>query len=135
MRQLLSMVCLCLSLVLVGPAAAQNRDIQSVIRDQIDAFQSDDFESAFTYASPDIQRLFGSSKVFGQMVRNGYPMVWRPSALRFLEQRQDESAIWQRVLVRDEKGRSHLLDYQMIPTENGWRINAVQLLPATGPTA
>ena len=45
---------------LTGPGLADESGIQSVISSQIQAFQADDFETAFTYASPTIKRLFGS---------------------------------------------------------------------------
>ena len=38
--------------------------------------------------------------------------------------------IWQKILIRDQSGNVHLLDYQMIQTSDGWRINGVQLLRA-----
>ena len=132
MRRVLRIILLPLLLLSSQPVLAQQSSIQDVIRKQIDAFRSDDFDSAFAYASPDIRRMFGSPEIFGQMVRNGYPMVWRPSALRFLEQREEGEMIWQRVLIQDAQGRVHMLEYQMIETVNGWKINAVQMLPATG---
>jgi hypothetical protein len=36
----------------------------------------------------------------------------------------------QRVEVIDQSGTAHYLGYQMIETENGWRINGVQILRA-----
>jgi len=35
-------------------------------------------------------------------------------------------------MVTDQAGRTHLLDYQMVETAQGWQINGVQLLPQTG---
>lgn len=111
-------------------ASAQDSEIRTVISAQIEAFQADDVATAFTFASPGIQGLFGSPERFGVMVQRGYPMVWRPEELRFLDLRQIEGEMWQKVLIRDAAGQVHLLDYQMIPGETGWKINAVQILPA-----
>jgi len=122
-------------LMLGGAAQAQEADIKGVISNQIDAFEVDDFERAFTYASPMIQQLFGSPQNFGTMVRNGFPMVWRPAELRFLELRKTETGLWQRVMVTDRAGRVHLLDYQMITSKGGWKINAVQPVQAIGASA
>jgi len=102
--------------------------IENTIQGQVDAFMVDDFDQAFTFASPTIKSIFGDSERFGSMVRNGYPMVWRPSELRFLELREIGGSLWQKVLVRDRSGAIHLLDYQMVETSEGWRINGVQLL-------
>ncbi|MGI9394103.1 MAG: DUF4864 domain-containing protein [Boseongicola sp.] len=102
--------------------------IEFTIESQIEAFLVDDFSGAFTYASPNIRQLFGSPERFGAMVRNGFPMVWRPEEFRFLELREIDGRYWQKVFVRDEFGAVHLLDYQMVETPDGWLINGVQIL-------
>lgn len=104
--------------------------IEGTIQSQIEAFQADDFEGAFAFASPNIQTMFRSPDNFGSMVKNGYPMVWRPDELRFLELREIAGNLWQKVLIRDGAGTVHILDYQMLETPDGWRINGVQLLRA-----
>ena len=62
------------------------------------------------------------------MVRNGYPMVWRPGEVRFLALRDIDGALWQKVMIRDQAGELHMLDYQMIEGPEGWQINGVQIL-------
>ncbi|MEY4983367.1 MAG: hypothetical protein RIR62_1633 [Pseudomonadota bacterium] len=114
------------------PAAAQEDPIQSTILNQIEAFKADDFATAFTFASPNIKGIFGTPENFGMMVRNGYPMVHRPADVRMLEQREVAGRLWQKVLITDAEGRSHVLDYQMVETPEGWQINGVQLLPSGG---
>ncbi len=120
----------CLILGFGAPVAAQEAPIQSTITAQLDALKRDDFATAFTFASPNIKGIFGSSENFGRMVREGYPMVYRPSAVKMLELRDVAGGLWQRVLITDTEGRSHMLDYQMVETADGWQINAVQLLKA-----
>jgi hypothetical protein len=125
----LIVVCL---LALAVPGAAQdsgNPDIEATIQSQFDAFLKDDVATAFTFASPNIKGMFGTPERFGQMVQNGYPMVWRPGQVRYLELRNVAGRLWQRVMVTDQAGRVHMLDYQMIETPDGWQINGVQLLP------
>jgi hypothetical protein len=116
-------------------SVAQEGEIQSVISSQIEAFQQDDFDQAFSFASPNIQGFFGNSERFGQMVQNGYPMVHRPDSVRYLELREIAGNLWQQVMITDGNGVIHLLDYQMRMIDGMWRINAVQLLPAPGATA
>lgn len=117
--------------LLASAAFAQSDEIRGVIRSQIDAFLKDDFATAFTYASPGIQGIFVTPENFGAMVRNGYPMVWRPADVDFGELREVGGRLWQRVVVRDADGRIHMLDYQMVQGADGeWRINGVQLLRA-----
>jgi Domain of unknown function (DUF4864) len=118
------------AIILALPAAAQEEPIQQTIQNQLNAFQADDFATAFTFASPMIKGIFGSAENFGAMVSQGYPMVYRPSAVKMLELREVAGNLWQRVMITDEAGRTHLLDYQMIETADGWQINAVQLLQA-----
>ncbi len=121
-----------LSVGLYAPAHAQGTEIEANIRAQIEAFQADDFDSAFSYASPTIQQVFRSPENFGAMVKNGYPMVWRPAELRFLDLRDVAGQLWQKVMITDAKGHVHVLDYQMVNLEGIWKINAVQVLEAPG---
>ena len=123
------------SIVLTAPVLAQDVQpadpaIEGTIQGQIDAFLIDDFVTAFTFASPNIQGLFGDADRFGSMVRNGYPMVWRPDSVQFLELEARGGQLWQKVMVRDQAGQFHVLAYQMVEMDGRWRINGVQLLPA-----
>lgn len=129
MRQFLAACAMLLALA--GMVRAQDRGaIEDVIGRQLDAFNQRDVEMAWTYASPMIQGMFGNSANFGMMVQRGYPMVWTNSDVRYLELREIGGRLWQKVMVRDENGGLHILDYQMIETENGWQINGVSILPA-----
>ena len=115
-------------LLAAWPAIAQEDPIQSTITLQLQALGADDFATAFSYASPTIQGLFGTPENFGMMVQNGYPMVYRPADVKMLDLREVAGIQYQRVLVRDAEGRGFMLDYQMIETADGWKINGVDLL-------
>ena len=132
MRHMISAILVTLALAL--PAKA-NEDIEKVISNQIDAFLADDFETAFSYASPMIKDIFGTPEKFGQMVRQGYPMVWRPSEVNFLSIDRRGKELWQNVMVRDAEGALYILEYQMVPGGTGWLINAVRVRKATEGTA
>jgi len=133
MRQLfLCLVMLCLPVLSAQAQEARNPAIETVIQQQFDAFRAEDVGTAFSFASPNIKGMFGTPENFGRMVRNGYPMVWRPAKVQFLDLRKVAGNLWQRVMVTDQAGRTHLLDYQMVETAQGWQINGVQLLPQTG---
>lgn len=110
----------------------RNPGIEGVINDQITALKADDFATAFTFAAPNIKGIFGTPENFGAMVAQGYPMVYRPDAVQMLELRRVAGNLWQRVMVTDQTGKTHMLDYMMIETPEGWQINAVQLLPQAG---
>jgi hypothetical protein len=132
LRFRLAALLLMLPLLLVppAPAAAEEAaaDIARTIQGQLDAFLADDFATAFTFASPGIRQMFRTPERFGEMVRSGYPMVWRPAQVRYLERRELEGRTVQRVMIIDQRGGLHLLDYLMIRTGEGWQIAGVQLL-------
>ena len=128
----LAVLSLILAATLATAPAARADGIDDTIRSQIDAFLADDFARAFTFASPAIKDIFGTPENFGAMVRQGYPMVYRPSDVRMLERREVAGTQVQRVMVTDQAGRTHVLDYQMVETPEGWQINGVQLLPEVG---
>ena len=128
---------LLMSLMLLMPAAtrAQDADVaaaRDVIALQIDAFQRDDFEAAFTHASPMIQSMFGTPDRFAAMVRGGYPMVWRPSSIRFGISRENNGSVFQQVLLGGPRGQDYLAEYELIRIGGIWRIHGVQLLPDVG---
>ncbi|MEQ8898498.1 MAG: DUF4864 domain-containing protein [Roseovarius sp.] len=132
MRHILAAILMTLALAL--PAKA-NEEIEKVISSQMAAFQADDFETAFTFASPMIKDIFGTPEKFGQMVQQGYPMVWRPSEVDFLSIERRGKDLWQNVMVRDAEGALYILEYQMVPGGTGWLINAVRVRKATEGTA
>jgi len=111
-------------------ALAQDLSIEDVISNQLQAFNQRDVDGAWQYASPMIQGMFRTPENFGNMVRNGYPMVWDNSDVRFLEQEEFESRTRQEVLIKGPDGGFYILDYQMIETSEGWQINGVQVIPA-----
>ena len=130
MRQFL--LSLCSVVLFCTPARADDAAVRSVISSQIEAFEADDFAEAFTFASPTIRQIFETPENFGTMVRQGYPMVWRPAEVKFLSLDMIDGQLWQSVLIRDQNGGLHILEYQMIELENGWKINAVRMREKAG---
>jgi hypothetical protein len=63
------------------------------------------------------------------MVTRGYPMVWKPAEVRYLELAEVGGSFFQKVLIKDQEGIVHILGYRMLETDMGWKINGVQLLP------
>ena len=113
-----------------GTAVAQTATIKDTIQGQFHAFQTHDPNAAFEFASPTIQQKFANPQQFAQMVERGFPMVWNSGEIRFLERREINGLIWQKVMVQDATGRLHMLDYQMVNDNNVWKINGVQILPS-----
>ena len=116
---------------MIGPAWAQDRDaIEDVIGSQLQAFTDRDVNTAFTFASPMIQGMFGTPGNFGKMVENGYPMVWDNNNAEFRELEGSGALVLQRVYVRDADGAGWILSYAMLETDDGWKINGVSVVPA-----
>ena len=121
-----------LAIGLASAAPAQDVQPRAVIEAQIAAFLADDFEAAFDFASPSIRSIFGTHERFGAMVQQGYPMVHRPAELRFLDQSERGAAIIQRVLITDQGGAVHVLEYELVHSENSILINGVRILQGQG---
>jgi hypothetical protein len=115
-----------------GQTSGQTAGHRAVIEAQIAAFLADDFVAAFDFASPNIRAIFQNPERFGQMVAQGYPMVHRPSNLRFLEQSERGGAIVQRVMITDGGGRLHVVEYEMIEAADTFLINGVRIIPGQG---
>ena len=116
-----------------GVRADEPQDsIRMVIEDQLAAFQRNDLETAFSFASPTIQQKFGSPQNFGQMVQNGYPMVWRPARHEMLDLVETDFGPVQVVLFEDAFGRLHEAGYLMKQIDGIWRINGVHVRKAPG---
>ena len=111
-------------------AFAQTDAIKGVISSQLEAFQADDLDTAFSFASPMIKRMFRNPERFGEMVQQGYPMVWRPADVKFGPLRTVNGKRVQIVLFTDQSGRMFEASYEMIETQEGWQINGVMLKEA-----
>lgn len=124
------------ALAVAAPASAQDAippadatAIQQVIQSQLNAFQHDDWQTAFGYAAPSIQSIFGSPEGFSQMVRGGYPQVYRPKAVEFRELSSTQFGPTQRVFVVGPDGHSYMAFYTMEQQPDGtWRISGCHLV-------
>lgn len=119
-----------LALALAWPAAAQELSdsdraaIRDVISQQLEAFRRDDGNAAFSFASPDVQRLFGTAQTFMDMVRKGYRPVYRPRVFDFGNIVEVNGQPTQRVHVVGPDGRRVNALYPMTRLPDGsWRID------------
>lgn len=102
-------------------------EARAVIQSQLDAFVAESAEDAYEFAAPNIRSMFPSAKVFGQMVKRGYPMVWSPADTEFLDAKKRGNGIVQRLRVIDRKGRAHIAEYMMVQVDGEWRIAGVSI--------
>lgn len=98
---------------------------RAIIEQQLDAFQRDAWAEAFEFASPNIKRIFQTPERFSEMVRGGYPMVWRPSSVEFVGAEEVGSAIIQRLRIIDSAGVAFVAQYHMELIGGVWRIAGV----------
>lgn len=110
-------------------ANADRIAIRATIESQIAAFRKDDAETAFSFASPQIQAVFGSPTTFIEMVRQSYPQVYRPELVAFGDLYDDAGRTIQLVGLVGTDGRTVAAAYEMQRQSDGtWRINGCQLL-------
>lgn len=130
MRKLVILLALLLALpaaAMAGPA----EDIRTVIEDQIAAFRADDGARAFSHASDGIQARFGNPDNFMEMVRTGYPQVYRPRAVEFQVLEQLGSVTVQEVYFFGQDGSAVVARYYMQQNADGvWKITGVDLRQA-----
>ena len=116
-------------------SAADARAVQLVVRAQLDAFADDNAELAFSFAAPSIRGMFGTPENFLEMVRSGYPVVYRPASVTFLKPKPDAREIVQPVHMTDGQGGSWLAVYRVQrQKDKSWRIAGCVLVAERGQT-
>jgi hypothetical protein len=106
-------------------SAADAKAVRAVIEAQLAAFAADDAEKAFSYAAPGIRAMFVTAERFLAMVREGYPVVYRPSSVSFVKPEWLENKLLQRVQMTDGAGVAWIVVYEMErQADKSWRIAA-----------
>ena len=100
-------------------------EVRFTISSQIDAFKKNDVKKAYTFAAPNIQAQFPNPDLFGLMVRNGYPIIWRPKSFKFTEFKDLGETCVQRVLFQSYSGSLKSYDYILEKNNNLWKIAGV----------
>ena len=96
-----------------------------MIEAQLAAFAADDAEKAFSYAAPGIRAQFITAERFLSMVREGYPVVYRPASVSFLKPEWIENKLMQRVQMTDAAGAPWMVVYEIErQADKSWRIAA-----------
>lgn len=103
--------------------------VQHIITEQIDAFRRDDAATAFSFAAPHIQAMFGDAPHFLAMVRQAYPLVYRPRTFNFGTPTVADGLLIQKVQLLGANGDEALALYQMEKEpDGGWRIAGCSLI-------
>ena len=123
------------AIALAGAAAAQGRaeaEAREVIMRQLAAFRVDDYRTAYSFASEEIQSLF-DLPAFERMVKGGYPQIARSTDAWVTEANLAPNGrlyVWLR--VRGADGVFIRALYEMVWEEARWRINGVVTRPDAG---
>jgi hypothetical protein len=135
-----TMLALLIVLGLAGQAAAQTvsdsdqATFRGIISSQIEAFRGGDAAKAFSFASPTLNRQFGSPEVFMEMVRRGYQPVIDPQSFSFGPVTAEMNGRpTQVVTIIDRAGKSWTALYAFEQQADGsWRISGVILKELVG---
>jgi len=121
---------------LSGPEHDLRRSVISVIKSQMEAFQRDDGNKAFSFASPDVQDQFGTPDAYLLKFSSAYKAVYRPQSVTFLNLAASRGRLVQRVLLLGPDGNAVVALFPMVQMDDGsWRVDGCVLVPATGKQA
>ena len=113
--------------------AGEAATIRSLIQSQLDAFQRDDGAAAYALAAPGIHGIFTSVDQFMDMVRRGYPPVYRPKSVTFGPLVNSPMGPLQKVYLVGPDGGAYVAIYTLERQPDGtWKINGCAVLPDDG---
>ena len=116
-------------------SSKDEKAVLAVVQSQLAAFAKDDGDKAFSYATPELRKSFGSSKAFMAMVKNGYPVVYRPASVVFLKPESSDADAIQRVQMQDSSGGAWLAVYSLQrQKDKSWRISGCVVIENKGRT-
>jgi hypothetical protein len=104
--------------------------IQRIITLQLRAFERNDEAIAFSYATADTRKVFGTPRQFMEMVRAGYAPLLKHSSREFLEAANVNGLTIQPVKFFTTDGDIVVALYTMErQADNEWRIGGCELAP------
>jgi hypothetical protein len=107
--------------------ADDKKETRAVIEAQLEAFKQGDGPKAFSYATPNIQTMFGDADTFMQMVRDGYDVVYRPASVRFVKFETDGMNALHAVQMIDRQKTLWNVYYVLQKRPDGsWRISSCE---------
>jgi hypothetical protein len=122
-------------LLAIGPVRADSPDaaialsaderatLQTLVKDQLDAFQRDDGEAAFGFAGSRVHSIFADAEDFMKTVRESYPPVYRPRSVLFGQLVETPSGPIQVVYLGGHDGYAYVALYTFEKQDNGsWLI-------------
>ncbi|MEO1747947.1 MAG: DUF4864 domain-containing protein [Pseudomonadota bacterium] len=121
---------LALGFLTTTPKAFADEDAaRAIISLQLESFLAGDFNTAYSYASPNIKRLFPTLDRFMTMVQSGYLPVLRPGNYAFGRvETAPDGRVLQEVTIRAPDGSDWTALYFMQQQDDGsWKVDGVSL--------
>lgn len=113
--------------------SADEKNVRAVVQAQLAAFARDDAKTAYSFAAPNIREAVGSAPAFMDMVRQQYPVVYRPASVAFLKVEGKDGDALQRVQMLDADGNSWLAVYSLQrQKDKSWRITGCAVVENKG---
>lgn len=107
--------------------AIDKQESRAVIEAQLEAFKQGDSAKAFSYATPNIQTMFGDAETFMQMVRKGYDVVVEPVTVRFVKFETDGANALHAVQMIDRQKTLWNVYYVLQKRPDGsWKISSCE---------
>jgi hypothetical protein len=108
---------------------ADEKSVRHVIEGQLAALAKDDAVKAFSFAAPNVHQAVGNAAGFLDMVRRGYPVVYRHASVAFLKAEGKDDVVMQRVQMTDTDGMGWLAVYTLERQKgNIWKITGCQVV-------
>jgi len=102
---------------------------------QLDAFRRNDYDTAYTFASAMIQRLF-DRQAFERMVKTGYPEIADSVRAHVAGTRTGtDGTVYLVIKIRGANGQRIEAIYEMVQEAGTWKINGVAAQPDPGEEA
>ena len=117
---------LLLGLLIATPALSGDAEVssaQSTIGRQLKAFQANDGATAYSYAAPNIKRMFPTVEAFMSLVTRGYAPVRTPRSYSFgkVEEMSPTSIVQQVILVGPD-GKTYEAVYTLEMQSDGTHL-------------
>jgi hypothetical protein len=120
----------------IAQSAVEDRDlkaVQSVIRHQITALKSGDYQSAYSFAAPNVKRAFPSVKNFIAMVQTGYKPLYQHSSYVFGKNTVSKGEVYQELIIADDSRQLWQFIYTLSQQQDkSWKVTNVVMYPFKG---
>lgn len=116
------------------PASDGTAAAESALR-QLDAFRRNDYDTAYTFASAEIHRLF-DRHAFEEMVKTGYPEIADSVRAHVASTRAaPNGTVYLVIKIRGANGQQIEALYEMVREGSVWKTNGVVAQPDPGEEA